>query len=127
MKEETDEEEDSEEEDEEKQSDEDTLAYEDSEENQSGFCKPLQRETFSALHANPGMSEQGGSSRLGGSEDSTESSSLGTGDSTDMVTIFRNRCEKRTYWKQAMRAFVKNVVQDDLNPGSTIFMKKYWA
>ena len=26
-----------------------------------------------------------------------------------------------------MRAFVKNVVQDDLNPGSTIFMKKYLA
>ena len=44
-----------------------------------------------------------------------------------MATTFRNRREKRTYWKQAMRAFVKNVVQDDLNPGSTIFMKKYLA
>ena len=98
------------------------LAYGDTDEDQSGFCKPLQRETFSALHANPGMSEQGGSSRLGGSEDSTESSSLRSGDNTGMATTFRNRREKCTYWKQAMRAFVKNVVQDDLNPGSTIFM-----
>ena len=120
--------EDSEEEDEEKQLDEDTLAYEDSEENQSGFRKPLQRETFSALHVNPDMSEQGGSSRLGGLEDSSESSSsLGTGANNNLATQFKNRREKRTYWKQSMKAFVNNFHQSDSPPGTPIFLKKYMA
>ena len=78
------------------------LAYEDTDEDQSGFRKPLQRETFSSLHISPDVSHQGGLSRLGGSEDSTatESSSLGSGDNTGMATTFRNRREK-TYLLEA--------------------------
>ena len=72
------------------------------------------------------MSEQGGLSRLGGSEDSSEFS-MGTGSTNSLATNFRNRREKRTYWKQTMRAFVKNVVQDESPPGTPIIMKKYMA
>ena len=59
---------------------------------QPDFRKPLQSETFAALHTVPSMSEQGGLSKLGGSTDSVESN-LGNGTKSDLARAFQNRHE----------------------------------
>ena len=47
-------------------SDNPEVNVEDNSADQQDFCEPLQSATFSALHTNQGMSEQGGLSKLGG-------------------------------------------------------------
>ena len=80
------------------------LAYEDPNENQSGFHKPLQGTTFSTLHVSPDMSLQGELSRLEGSTDSSKSA-LGSGTDNSLATTnSRTHCEQRAFWKQSMQA-----------------------
>ena len=75
----------------------------DASEDQQDFHEPLQSATFSILHANPGMSEQGGLSKLVGSEDLTSSSPVGnSGVNNSLVHTFWSRQEKRAYWKMTM-------------------------
>ena len=105
-------------------SDNPEVNVEDNSADQQDFCEPLQSATFSALHTNQGMSEQGGLSKLGGSHDSEESP-IENGTTVNLARAFRNRKEKRQYWKIAMRSLAKSVELQDMPLGQALYMKKY--